>query len=128
MKLLYAARMCCPNLNVPVQRLATQVTKWSAEADRRLLRLYQYVKFAVDWVLTGSLSVQDFNHLVLRAWPDADLCGDACSVGDGAVGVVAGRSDDHLTPSTYQQSHTHDRGVLAQHVAEPAAIGRFASR
>ena len=79
MKLLYAARMCNPNLCVPVQRLATQVNKWSAEADRRLTRLYQYVKHSADWVLTGSLSTRDLDSLILRAWPDADLCGDVWS-------------------------------------------------
>ena len=71
--------MCvAPNLIVPVQRLATPVAKLSAEADRRLLRLYQFVKFAADWVFTGSPSVRDFDHLVavsgqMRAF--AVMCG-----------------------------------------------------
>ena len=79
MKLMYPARMCCPNLTVPVQRLATQVNKWSLEADRRLIRLYQYAKFSADWQLTGTLSTKDLADLELRAWPDADLCGDVWS-------------------------------------------------
>ena len=38
MRLLYPARMAAPWLTVAIQRLATQMTKWSAEADRRLHR------------------------------------------------------------------------------------------
>ena len=79
MKLLYGARMAMPNLVLPVQRLATQVTKWSVEADRRLLRVYAYVSYVTDWTLKGSLGRDDLSSLRISAYPDADLCGDIWS-------------------------------------------------
>ena len=79
MKLLYGARMAVPTLVLPVQRLATQVTKWSAEADRRFLRVYADVAYITDWHLTGSLGSKDLSSLRIAAYPDADLCGDIWS-------------------------------------------------
>ena len=75
MKLLYSARVAGPWLSVAIQRLATQITKWSGEADRRLHRLYCYLHSTPDNVLTGSLAHSDLEHLVVQAWPDADLAG-----------------------------------------------------
>ena len=43
MKLLCAARMCRPDLNTAMHRLAGYITKWCGECDRRLERLYAYV-------------------------------------------------------------------------------------
>ena len=40
MKLMYGARMAMPQICVIVSRLANQITKWSADSDRRLLRVY----------------------------------------------------------------------------------------
>jgi hypothetical protein len=76
MKLLYGARMCCPWLTVPVQRLAAHVHSWNAECDRRLVRLYDFVWSNLDIVLSGVLSEADIPHLELHYWPDADLNGD----------------------------------------------------
>ena len=73
MKLLYGARMAVPTLVLPVQRLATQVTKWSVEADRRLLRVYAYVSYITGWALMGSLGSEDLRSLRISAYPDADL-------------------------------------------------------
>ena len=78
MKLLWAARQAVPQLSYTIHSLASQMHKWSEEADRRLHRLYQYVTHVVsqDWVLSGSLSTLDLERLELRGWPDADLAGD----------------------------------------------------
>ena len=40
MKPMYGARMAMPQICVIVSRLAGQITKWSADSDRRLLRVY----------------------------------------------------------------------------------------
>jgi hypothetical protein len=76
MKWLYGARQCCPWLVVSIQRLACYVTKWNADCDRRVKRLYDFVYSNLDLVLTGELSSSDHEHLTLHAWPDADLNGD----------------------------------------------------
>ena len=68
--------MSAPWLKVPIQRLACHVTKWNAECDRRLKRLYDDIWSNTDLVLTGSLSSEDGEHLSLHCWPDADLNGE----------------------------------------------------
>ena len=42
MKLLYAARLCRPDLTVAITRLAAKVTSWNTSHDRSLKRLMQY--------------------------------------------------------------------------------------
>eukprot|EP00972_Heterocapsa_arctica_P066051 9744124-Heterocapsa_arctica.AAC.1 len=53
MKLMYGTWMAMPSLCVIVRRLASQITKWTADSDRRLRRVYCYIKGALDIVLTG---------------------------------------------------------------------------
>jgi hypothetical protein len=76
MAYMYGSRMALPTIAVVIQRLATLVTKWSAEADRRLHRLACYVHSHLDEALTGCLSTADIDSLEIVAWPDADLNGD----------------------------------------------------
>ena len=73
---MYGTRMALPSLSVIVGRLSRLITKWTADADRRLLRIYQYLHGALNVKLTGCLSTADKETAVLRAWPDADLNGD----------------------------------------------------
>ena len=40
MKLMYPARMAYPQLQVPVSRLAREITRWSIEAARRIQRFF----------------------------------------------------------------------------------------
>ena len=80
MTLMYAARCAKPEISVAVTRLAAQITRWSAECDRRLHRLFAYVLYSADNVLTGSLGPKDMHEgVVIRCWPDADLNGDTLS-------------------------------------------------
>merc|ERR1712032_260033 len=65
MKLLYSARMAAPWLTVAIQRLATQITKWSAEADRRLNRLFCYIHSHPEQVLSGSLATTDLADIAV---------------------------------------------------------------
>ena len=43
MKLMYGSRMALPSISVIIGRLSRLITKWTADADRRLLRVYQYL-------------------------------------------------------------------------------------
>ena len=76
MKLLYSARMAAPWITGAILWLATQITKWSAEADRRLHRLFSYIHSHPERVLSGSLATNDIDSVQIVAWPDADLAGD----------------------------------------------------
>ena len=79
MKLMYGARIAMPQICVIVSRLASQITKCSADSDRRLLRVYGYLHANADKMLTGTLAKSDRKHLKIIAWPDADLNGDFMS-------------------------------------------------
>ena len=76
MKLMYGVRMALPHLCVIVGRLSSQITKWTADSDRRLHRVYCYLHGALHMKLTGCLSTSDIAELKILAWPDADLNGD----------------------------------------------------
>jgi hypothetical protein len=39
MKLMYGVRMAAPHLSVAIGRLASQITKWTGESDRKLHRM-----------------------------------------------------------------------------------------
>lgn len=76
MKLMYGVRMALPQLCVIVGRLSSQITKWTADSDRRLHRVYCYLNNSLSMKLTGSLAISDLGHIQLNAWPDSDLNGD----------------------------------------------------
>ena len=74
MKILYAARLCCFDLLRAVCHLATVVTKWTSECDRKLYRLVCYITSSkhlrmIGWVGDGLSTLQP--HL----FADADLAG-----------------------------------------------------
>jgi hypothetical protein len=77
MRMLYGCRMAHPLIAVPVQRLSCNFTKWTAECDRRMHRLFCYLYTVRDEVLTGSLCETDVKTFTITAWPDADLAGDS---------------------------------------------------
>ena len=76
MKLLFAARLCRPDLLVAITRLASKVSCWQLCHDRALRRLFQYVAHHADYELVGQLSEKDLHSCVLVISPDADLAGD----------------------------------------------------
>ena len=76
MKLMYGARMALPYLCIVVGRLSSQLTRWTADSDRRLHRIYCFLQDALEIKLTGTLSTADLKSFKLGAWPDADFNGD----------------------------------------------------
>ena len=76
MGLLYGARMAHPGLSTAIGRLAPCITKWNAECERRLHRMFAYLKSAPDLVLCGCLGEQDLHDAYIQFSPDADLNGD----------------------------------------------------
>ena len=76
MRLLYGTRLAFPPPSVAIQRLASQITKWNAECDRRLVRIHSFLETNGDMVLTGSLKRSDKSCLQLKYYPDVDLNGD----------------------------------------------------
>eukprot|EP00972_Heterocapsa_arctica_P080231 11825293-Heterocapsa_arctica.AAC.1 len=59
MKLLFAARLCRPDILVAITRLAAKVSKWLTCHDRALTCLMQYVEHNSDATLYGSLRASD---------------------------------------------------------------------
>ena len=80
MTLLYAARMARPELEVAITRLASRVSKWNAECDDRMIRLYDFIHDRIELCIYGSLSTTDNSICEIWAWPDADLAGDKTSI------------------------------------------------
>ena len=76
MKLMYGVRMAWPHLCTIVARLSSQISCWTADSDRRLHRVYCYINDSMELKLRGRMSTEDAEHLLIRAWPDADLAGD----------------------------------------------------
>ena len=81
MKLLYGSRISWPWILVAIQRLTQcldtpKATRWSADCDRRLVRIYSFIDSHLDDVIAGSLSEKDADTCELWFWPDADLAGD----------------------------------------------------
>ena len=79
MRLMYGVRMAAPHLSVAVNRLASLITKWSGDADRKLHRIFSYLSGANRLTLMGELSTADKDSVRLAAWPDADFAGDYMS-------------------------------------------------
>eukprot|EP00971_Amphidinium_carterae_P351160 6491948-Amphidinium_carterae.1 len=72
--LLFLARVCRPDLMVAVCRLAKKVSRWEAIDDKKLVRLFAYLKGSRDLVTNfRMLEGSDFH---LAVWSDADLAGD----------------------------------------------------
>jgi hypothetical protein len=76
MKLLFAARLCRPDILVAITRLASKVSKWLTCHDRALHRLFQYVEHHPDVLLRGTLRSTDMATCMIVMSPDADLAGD----------------------------------------------------
>ena len=76
MKVLFAARLCRPDLLVAITRLASKVSAWQECHDRALKRLFQYIHHHADLELVGSLGVMDLHDCRVVMSPDADLAGD----------------------------------------------------
>ena len=64
-----------PDLYVGIHQLASEVSRWSAECDRRLHKLYCYMSSHADMHLQWSLSYAKDARYVIHHWPDADLNG-----------------------------------------------------
>ena len=79
MQLLYSARIATPQIMVAITRLASRVVSWDADCDRKLIRIFAYLKGNSDVALWGSLKVSDMDEVVIAAWPDADLAGNRMS-------------------------------------------------
>ena len=120
MKVLYGARMSRPDLCVATQRLASQITRWTADSDRKLRRLFAYIKHSTGAKLKGVLGTSDRRDLVLRGWPDADLCGDDSSSKStsGFYLELAGK-DGHTFPISWGSKR---QGATSCHTCEAETV------
>ena len=84
MQLVYAAPQAKPDIIVAITRLASHITRWNGNCDRKLIRLFDYLSIHRKRCLKGALHVSDAATLVIKAWPDADLAGDK----DSSTSVV----------------------------------------
>ena len=74
MKILYAARLCRFDLLRAVCHLATFVTKWTSECDRKLHRLVCYINSSKHLRMIGWVG-DDLSALQPHLFADADFAG-----------------------------------------------------
>ncbi len=75
MKILYGARLARKDLLRAVGHLATYVTKWDKECDKKLLRLVSYINSSLDYREIGWIG-DAANGLDFKVYADADFAGD----------------------------------------------------
>jgi len=76
MKILFAARLCRPDLLVAITRLASKASSWNKSHDRALHRLMAYIDCHTDLELYGTLAQSDLTDCIIAMSPDSDLAGD----------------------------------------------------
>ena len=74
MKILYAARMARFDLLKAVCTLASEISKWTAESDRKLHRLVSYINSTLHVKMTGWVG-NDIKDISLDLFVDADVAG-----------------------------------------------------
>ena len=91
MKALWLCRLARPDVQRAVQFLATKVTRWSVNDDKRAYRIFCYLWSTRDNILTGE--ILDYKEdLYLQLYVDADFAGDAedCKSTSGMYLILAG--------------------------------------
>ena len=133
MTLLYVVRLAHPLTALAVQRLSTRITKWSAECDRRMVRVFEFLATWPDAMLEGWLSDSDLDTASLHMHVDSDLCGDFLSTKstngawlyvkgaeEGAeIAVDWGCNKETFTSSNTQESETAALAVRTKMMALP---------
>ena len=121
MKLMYGARMASPGIITAVSRLSRELSKWTKDSDRKLIRLFSYIKHSLDSVLRGTLNFADADSLKIIAYPDADFNGDEQSTRStsGFFLEVAGADGRGIPISwgskrqTFTASHTAEAELVS---------------
>ena len=73
---LFVVRVCRPDGIAAVNRLCSNVSRWTVVDDKALVRLASYFEHFADDTLVGSLSPSDEDGLYLELYSDADWNGD----------------------------------------------------
>ena len=125
MKLMYGIRMAAPHLSIAINRLASQITKWSRDSDRKIHRVFSYLNGASAMTLVGKLSTEDKGTVRLAAWPDADYAGDyntTKSTSGFYMELVAGGTDlepERCFPVAWG---SNKQGSTSQHTGEAEVV------
>jgi len=115
MKILYIARYARFDLLRITCKLATRVTKWTAEDNKRLHRLMCYIASSYELRLTGWVGDKP-NCCNMNLFCDADFAGDVCS--------QRSTSGVHLAlqgPRTYFPLHGQSKKQTAVSFSTPEA-------
>jgi hypothetical protein len=93
MKNLYLARLARPDILKPINDLAKNVSKWSKNCDKQLIRLISYMHHTKHYVLEGFVGQgqDETARLELKLFVDADFAGereDAKSTSGGWLVLV----------------------------------------
>ena len=103
---LFVSLVCRGDLAVAIQRMGSNVSRWTVADDERLIRFMSYVNSATDVELQGKLGPQDLEPLAIHAWPDADWngCADNTRSTSGLFLELVGAEKDHRLPVLWKAS------------------------
>ena len=76
MKILYGARLARKDLLRAIGALATFITKWDKECDKKLLQLVSYINSSLDYREIGWVG-NSAKELLYKLFADADFAGDS---------------------------------------------------
>ena len=111
MKALWFARLARPDCLRPIFHLATKVSCWTRNDDRKLYRLMCYISSTLDLQLTGYVR-DDPKDLYLELYCDADYGNptDARSTTGGWL-VLRGPNTDFPLAWTHHEQHATFRST-----------------
>ena len=124
MKHLWLARLARPDLQRAICALASHVSKWSANDDRRLHRLVCYLFSTPDLKLEGHVRDKP-EDLTIDLWVDADFAGaedDAKSTSGAYLALVGPRSFMPLMWASKRQTSTSRSTTESEVVSLAAAL------
>ena len=100
MKALWLARLARPDLQKAICDLASRVSCWSRNDDKRLYRLVCYIHSTSGYRLRGSVN-DPATQLELKLYVDADFCGDSNNTRSTSGGLLVLHGPTTYFPLTW---------------------------
>eukprot|EP00971_Amphidinium_carterae_P261326 5184259-Amphidinium_carterae.1 len=89
MKVMYGARMAAPHLLLSINRLSSQVTRWTKADDQALSQIFRYIAGSGGKdMLFGQVSrdARNSQDMHVACYADADLSGDSTRTAKSTTG------------------------------------------
>eukprot|EP00971_Amphidinium_carterae_P341906 6480976-Amphidinium_carterae.3 len=129
MKVMYGARMAAPHLLLSINRLSSQVTRWTKAYDQALAQIFRYIAGSGGkGMLVGGFArdARNCDDMHGACYADADLSGDSTRTAKSTTGYwVEFVSDGHRSPIAWcskRQTSTPASTAEAELAAMTSAV------